>query len=186
MRHGHRDAYVFPSPRLTSPQADRHTPVLLGGLTTKYATPYPTAVADVVLFCICLGVFGSAIGPGAAGWAYIGESSSARLRGKTSMFGVLGNSLIGASLSTAIPYMLVNPPAGLGVHGIGYFFGSFGMTMVVLTVVFIPDYTGLSFAQIDELFLKRIPARRFRGTQTTGEYGRDIVVEDGGAKELLH
>lgn len=102
------------------------------------------------------------------------------------MWGVFGNSLIGASMSSAIPYMLVQAPAGLGVNGVGFFFFAFGVTMIVITVIWLPDYSGLSYAQIDELFLKRTQARRFRSTPTTGEYGRDIVVEDGGSKAVLH
>jgi hypothetical protein len=148
-------------------------------VTTRYALPYPASVADVILFCICLGVFGAAVGPGAAGWAYIGESSSARLRGKTAMYGVLGNTLIGACFTTAIPYMLVDPVSGgkggLGVNGVGFWFAAWATVMVAATVLTIPDYTGLSYAQIDELFARKVPARRFRSTETTGDYGRDIT-----------
>ncbi|KAJ5710614.1 MFS general substrate transporter [Penicillium malachiteum] len=118
--------------------------LILAVLTTKLATPYILPVADVILSCICFAVFGSAVGPGAAGWAYIGESSSARLRGKTSMWGVFGNTLIGASMSTAIPYMLVDSPTGLGVNGVGFFFFAFGVTMIIITVIWLPDYSGLS------------------------------------------
>jgi hypothetical protein len=95
------------------------------------------------------------------------------------MYGVLGNTLIGACFTTAIPYMLVDPVSGgkggLGVNGVGFWFAAWATVMVAATVLTIPDYTGLSYAQIDELFARKVPARRFRSTETTGDYGRDIT-----------
>lgn len=37
--------------------------------------------------------------------------------------------------------------------------------------------TGRSFAEIDELFARRIGARQFAKTETTGQYGQDLGGE---------
>jgi hypothetical protein len=41
-------------------------------------------------------------------------------------------------------------------------FAAFGIFTITTTYFFIPDYTGRSHAQIDELFSRRIPARKVR------------------------
>jgi hypothetical protein len=41
-------------------------------------------------------------------------------------------------------------------------FAAFGIFTITTTYFFIPDYTGRSHAQIDELFLRKIPARKVR------------------------
>jgi HJR/Mrr/RecB family endonuclease len=46
-----------------------------------------------------------------------------------------------------------------------------------LSYLVVPDYTGRSHAQIDELYVRKIPARRFASTECTGDYGRDVVAE---------
>ncbi|CAK7204838.1 hypothetical protein SEUCBS139899_007600 [Sporothrix eucalyptigena] len=83
------------------------------------------------------------IGPGVAGWAYYSETASARLRAKT------------ATLAT------------------GYMFFSIGVICCILTYLWIPDTTGRSFSQLDELFERRIPARKFKDAVCTGNYGHE-------------
>jgi hypothetical protein len=52
-----------------------------------------------------------------------------------------------------------------------FILGLFCATMVYF---FIPEYRGRSYAQLDELFARRVPAREFEKTQTTGAYGNDL------------
>lgn len=56
----------------------------------------------------------------------------------------------------------------------GFIFFGFGVACVALVWFFIPDLTGRTFAQIDELFARRIPARKFSKTETTGDYGNNL------------
>lgn len=52
-----------------------------------------------------------------------------------------------------------------------YSFAAFGIFTITITYFFIPDYTGRSHAQIDELFSRKIPARKVRGiTEEHFEY----------------
>jgi hypothetical protein len=52
------------------------------------------------------------IGPGVAGYAYVGESGSSRLRAKTTTLGVLGAATIGLIMTSALPWMLNARSAG--------------------------------------------------------------------------
>jgi hypothetical protein len=43
--------------------------------------------------------------------------------------------------------------------------------------LFIPEYSGRTYAQIDEMFLRKVPARRFKTFQCSGNYGRDLNMQ---------
>ncbi|KAH6957824.1 general substrate transporter [Ilyonectria sp. MPI-CAGE-AT-0026] len=106
------------------------------------------------------------IGPGVAGWSYTAESASARLRAKTATLAVGCNAVIGTVTNIAIPVEL----EAIGAKT-GYMFFGIGLVCIVLIYLWVPDVTGRSYGQLDELFERRIPARKFKGTQCTGNYG---------------
>ncbi|CAK7203119.1 hypothetical protein SEUCBS139899_005848 [Sporothrix eucalyptigena] len=108
------------------------------------------------------------IGPGVAGWAYCGETASARLRAKTATLAVGSNAIIGTTTNIVIPFELtaIGPKTG-------YMFFGIGVISCVLIYLWIPDITGRSFSQLDELFERRIPARKFKDTVCTGVYGNE-------------
>lgn len=54
----------------------------------------------------------------------------------------------------------------------------------MLTIPF-SDFTGRSFAEIDELFARRVKARQFAKTTTTGVYGNDLEVTQHDQVEKL-
>jgi SP family general alpha glucoside:H+ symporter-like MFS transporter len=60
-----------------------------------------------------------------------------------------------------------------GFKTVFIFFG-LGLGCAVLICFTIPDFTGRTFAQIDELFYRRIPARQFSKTECTGDYGKYV------------
>lgn len=132
-----------------------------------------------------------------SGWAYTGESGSSRLRAKTTTLGTVGNAVVGLIMTTVLPYLLsadsgakwgaktgeywllssLAHPANM-YNAAGYLFAGLGTMCVVLLWFFIPDLTGRSYAQIDELFLRKIPARKFATTECTGDYGREVTDRD--------
>jgi hypothetical protein len=138
---------------------------------------------------LCFGAASIQFGPTGVGWTYMGESGSLRLRAKTTVFGALGNGIVGVVYNVAIPYMLTGNAFGVkgscfwsvqtrvALHSLtaSFRFAGWAVVCIVLTFFFIPDYTGRSYAQIDELFVRKIPARKFRTTECTGDYGRDIL-----------
>ncbi|KAL6401537.1 putative mfs hexose transporter [Ilyonectria robusta] len=126
-----------------------------------------TASAGAVLVTF-VALFNAAvtIGPGVAGWSYTAESASARLRAKTATLAVGCNAVIGTVTNIVIPIEL----EAIGAQT-GYMFFGIGLVCIVLIYLWIPDVTGRSYGQLDELFERRIPARKFKGTQCTGNYG---------------
>lgn len=131
--------------------------------------------ASGVMLFFFVALFGaaSAMGPGAAGWVYTGESGSSRLRSKCTTLGTVGNAIVGLVMTSVIPYLLDADEANWGAKT-GYLFFGLGLGCCVVIYFFIPEYSGRSFAQLDELFERRIPARKFASTVCTGEYGRDL------------
>ncbi|CAK7228506.1 hypothetical protein SBRCBS47491_006926 [Sporothrix bragantina] len=132
------------------------------GATTS-ASAGGAYVAFVALFNAAV-----TIGPGVAGWAYCGETASARLRAKTATLAVGSNAIIGTVTNIVIPFELtaIGPKTG-------YMFFGIGVVCCVLIYLWIPDITGRSFSQLDELFERRIPARQFKNAVCTGDYGHE-------------
>lgn len=112
----------------------------------------------------------TALGPGVAGWSYAGESGSVRLRAKTATLATGANAIIGTLTTIVIPFELV----AIGPKT-GYMFFGLGVISLILIYVWIPDVTGRTYAQLDELFERRIPARKFKTTECTGDYGADVT-----------
>ena len=128
------------------------------GTTTQAAGA--ALVAFVALFNAA-----TAVGPGVAGWAYAGDSGSARLHAKTTTLATGANAVIGTVTNIVIPYLL----AAIGPKT-GYMFFGIGVICCALIYIWIPDVTGRTYAQLDELFERRIPARKFKYTECTGNY----------------
>jgi SP family general alpha glucoside:H+ symporter-like MFS transporter len=49
-----------------------------------------------------------------------------------------------------------------------------GTISSVVTWLWIPEYAGRTYAQIDELFIRKVPTRKFKSFECSGEYGRDL------------
>lgn len=139
---------------------------------------YNYAAGVMLTLFVSLFIAASTIGPGVAGWAYTGESGSSRLRAKTATLGTVGNAIVGLIMTSVLPYMLDSPSAGGAGWGArtGFMFFILGVACCVGVYFLVPEYAGRSYAQLDELFARKIPARKFKSTETTGEYGRDVIA----------
>ncbi|CAK7237471.1 hypothetical protein SCUCBS95973_009970 [Sporothrix curviconia] len=146
----------------------------IGVTGTVWTSPYPSTAAPAFITWVTLGVIGNSVGPGACGFIYAAEAGSARLRALSNSLGQTIRGVLSMTYGLAIAYMLDG--GALGVRGAGYWFLGWGLIALVLTYFFIPDFTGRSYANIDELFERRIPARKWSRIECTGGYGRDFVV----------
>ncbi|KAK9447081.1 general substrate transporter [Limtongia smithiae] len=137
---------------------------------------YSASAGSALVAFIAIFNAGTAVGPGVAGWSYAAEAGSARLRAKTATISVGCNAIIGTVTNIVIPFEL----DAIGAKT-GYMFFGIGCLCLVFIYLWIPDVTGRTYAQLDELFERRIPARKFKTTECTGEYGkpsqREIVTE---------
>src|SRR6476620_7208330 len=78
---------------------------------------------------------------GAAGWGYIGEMSSQRLRPYTSGFAASANSISGLIMSVLTPYMVNNQKWNWG-YKTGFFYAGVGLVWVVGIWLIIPETAG--------------------------------------------
>lgn len=145
---------------------------MLGIGIVDSATHDSATAASGAAYVAFLALFNAAtaLGPGVAGWAYAGEAGSARLRAKTTTLATGVNAIIGTITNIVIPFELdaIGPQTG-------YMFFGIGVICIILIYIWIPDVTGRSYAQLDELFERKLPARKFKSAVCTGEYGRGSV-----------
>ncbi|KAI8312025.1 MFS transporter fmqE [Colletotrichum sp. SAR11_59] len=102
---------------------------------------------------------------GAAGWGFIGEISSQRLRPYTAGFGAACSCVIGIMMNVLVPYM-VNANKWNWGYKTGWFYAGVGLPFTIGMWLLIPDTAGRSAAELDELFERKIKPWRFHKTQT--------------------
>ncbi|KAH8882381.1 general substrate transporter [Thozetella sp. PMI_491] len=104
-------------------------------------------------------------GNGATGWGFIGEISSQRLRPYTAGFGAASTCVIGIVMSQLVPYM-VNANQWNWGFKTGWFYAGVGLPFTIGMWLLIPETAGRSAAELDELFERKVPAWRFKTTET--------------------
>ncbi|RDW74636.1 putative MFS alpha-glucoside transporter [Aspergillus mulundensis] len=102
---------------------------------------------------------------GATGWGYIGEISSQRLRPYTAGFGAASTCVIGVIMNVLVPYM-TNANEWNWELKTGWFYAGVGAPFALGMWFLIPETTGRSAAELDELFERRIKPWRFHKTRT--------------------
>ncbi|KAM6516456.1 hypothetical protein FALCPG4_014639 [Fusarium falciforme] len=102
---------------------------------------------------------------GAAGWGYIGEISSQRLRPYTAGFGAAITCVVGIVMNVLVPYMVNEHEWNWGFKT-GWFYAGVGLPFVIGMWLLIPETKGRSAAELDELFERKIKAWRFHKTET--------------------
>lgn len=107
----------------------------------------------IVLFFYDVGIGGACPVVGA-------ETSSVRLRAQSQGFGFLINGFWSWAFNFFVPYMFDVGEADLGGK-MGFFF--FGLCVISFIVVYIevPEMKNRTYAELDEMFEKRLPTRLF-------------------------
>ncbi|KFY20946.1 hypothetical protein V491_03290 [Pseudogymnoascus sp. VKM F-3775] len=126
----------------------------------------PSTNASTYIFILfaCLWNVGLAAN-GATGWGFIGEISSQRLRPYTAGFGGAATCVIGVVMSVLVPYMTNINKWNWGLKT-AWFYVGVGAPFMVGMWFLIPETTGRSAAELDELFERRIKPWRFHKTET--------------------
>ncbi|RNJ57958.1 hypothetical protein D7B24_005442 [Verticillium nonalfalfae] len=115
------------------------------------------------------------------------EIPTTALRDLTYAFGSVFNITIQFAVSFSIPYLLSPAYAGLGSK-VGFIFGSTSFFAILFAWFCIPECGGKTLEEIDELFLRGVPVRKFRtaGTETRGaDSERHGDGEGGGNDESI-
>ncbi|KZO96263.1 maltose permease [Calocera viscosa TUFC12733] len=103
-------------------------------------------------------VYQAGIGPLA--YCIYAEISSARLRSKTVAWGVMVNQAFGLLITVINPY-LINPNEANLQGKVGWIFGGFGAIFTVWSYFGIPETSGRTIDEIDILFARHVPSRKF-------------------------
>jgi len=162
--------------------------VMLSWILTTYLgrrTIYLWGSAFNVILLIALGVAGSVghstasnlaqaslglivsvffvLGPAPASWVIIGETSAIRLRPLTTGMGRAAYYIVEFPCIFLGSWML-NPTGGNLAGKCGYVWGATGFVCLVMAYFFLPEMKGRSYREIDILFQRKVPARKWTET----------------------
>ncbi|RYP01161.1 hypothetical protein DL764_006284 [Monosporascus ibericus] len=134
----------------------------MGGLGT--VTPQTAAVGTGII--AMLTVFGAGFQLGWAPPSHVvaAEIPTTRLRDATYALGSVFNIAIQFAVSFSIPYLLRDEYAGLGSK-VGSIFGSTAFCAFLFSIFCIPECSSKTLEEIDELFMERVPIRKFGKTR---------------------
>ncbi|KZO89629.1 general substrate transporter [Calocera viscosa TUFC12733] len=134
--------------------------------------------AMLMLWCV---VYNGTIGPLA--FCIAAETSSTRLRGKTIALARNAYNIVSNVFGLVTPYML-NPNEGSWKGFTGFWWAGIGFIFAVWSSYRLPECKGRSCWELDILFERKIPARKFAGTVVERDadvhlHGEDIVITLG-------
>ncbi|VUC27034.1 unnamed protein product [Clonostachys rosea] len=109
---------------------------------------------------------------GAVAWPIATEAATSGLRGPTQALATMVNGLSSSIWSMSLPYA-INPDQGNLGGKIAFIFGSTLAVSAVYIYFMIPETKGRTYIEIDELWARGIPPRKFKQTELV-----TIPVED--------
>ncbi|WWC63091.1 uncharacterized protein I303_105690 [Kwoniella dejecticola CBS 10117] len=118
------------------------------------------AINGVLIFLACLWTICFNLANG-AGWPLVGEVSSSRLRAQTAGFAASVSVAFGIGLGYGTPYMISTASLNWGLKTC-FFFAGISAPLVIGLWFVIPETTGRSAAELDEMFEAKIKPWRFR------------------------
>ncbi|OAA59194.1 Sugar/inositol transporter [Niveomyces insectorum RCEF 264] len=137
------------------------------GIAGSVATHTDAAAKAASLAQASLGLIISVLftlGPAPASWVIIGETSSIRLRPLTTGIGRASYYIIEIPCIFLGSYML-NPTGGNLGAKCGYVWGGTGLFCLIVAYFFLPEMKGRSYREIDILFSRKVPARKWPQTE---------------------
>lgn len=118
------------------------------------------------------------LGGGAVIPVIAAETSSARLRGKSQAIAFFNAAFSSWLFNFVIPYMFNADEGNLGGK-CGFIFGGLCIVGFALSWLCIPETKKRTFAELDEMFEKKVPTRAFKNyvcsTEASGKKGEDAV-----------
>lgn len=105
---------------------------------------------------------------GAAGYTILAEVSTSRLRIKTIAIGLALQNALYTMWSFVLPYLFNPNEANLGAK-VSFIFGGLCVICLVYLWFVQPETTGRTYAELDEMFMRKVPARKFKTYKTDAE-----------------
>lgn len=135
----------------------------IGGMGFKSITP---AIGNALVALCSIWVFTYALSLAPVGYSSLVELSSPALRAKTAAVAMFGQSLTGLAFFYVVPFMLSPQYAGWETK-VGLFFAGTSLLALIPTYFLFPESKGRSYAELDELYARGIPPRKFAETKTS-------------------
>ena len=142
---------------------------IIGFVALSPRTAEAAKWAQAVLLVIWVFVYDWSVGPLA--FCLVSESSSTRLRAKTVAIGRSSFYLWNIVFSVVTPYML-DPTAGDWKGKSAFVYGGTCFCALVWAFFRLPEFKDRTYEELDILFEKKIPARKFQQTQISA-YGAE-------------
>ncbi|KAI6284790.1 hypothetical protein MCOR27_002552 [Pyricularia oryzae] len=134
----------------------------------------PLSIRNGIIALMPLFQAGFNIGWGAHMHVVVAEIPTLRLRDKTYAMGAACNIAVQFLTSFSVPYLIYAQYAGLGSK-VGFVFGGFCLLSVLFTWFFIPECTGKTLEEIDQLFIAGVSIRDFKSASLGGSMaGRQV------------
>jgi len=131
------------------------------GIAGSVGASYSASLAQASLGLIISVLF--TLGPAPASWVIIGETSSIRLRPLTTGIGRASYYIVEIPCIFLGSYML-NPAGGNLGGKCGYVWGGTGLFCLIVAYFYLPEMKGRSYREIDILFKRKPPARKWKKT----------------------
>ncbi|KAL3457585.1 major facilitator superfamily domain-containing protein [Aspergillus heterothallicus] len=135
--------------------------LITGGLAVKDS---PAEIRGTVAFILIYSWWYNA-SIGSTAFSLLSEVATSRLRVKTVAIGYAVHSGINVMWQFVIPFMF-NPDKGNLGGKIAFIFGGMCFFCLLYLWLWQPETTGRSFQELDEMFAKGIPARKFKSYNT--------------------
>ncbi|KAL3468062.1 major facilitator superfamily domain-containing protein [Aspergillus heterothallicus] len=129
-------------------------------------------VALILLFCWW---FNSTIG--AADYTILAEVSTSRLRVKTIAIGLTLQNALYTMWSFVLPYLFNPDKANLGAK-VTFIFGGLSVICLVYLWFYQPETAGRTYGELDEMFMKKVPPRKFKAYRTDAQ-AMGMAVKEG-------
>ncbi|KAF9880507.1 hypothetical protein CkaCkLH20_02461 [Colletotrichum karsti] len=139
-----------------------------GTLATNKGT-----VALILLYCWWYNVT-----IGATAYTVLAEVSTSRLRVKTVAIGLALQKALETMWNFVLPYLFNPDKLNLGAK-IAFIFGGLSVISLVHLWFNLPETAGRTYEELDELFMKEVPARKFKG------YTTEVTVRGEAVKTAL-
>jgi MFS family permease len=138
--------------------------------------------AMVALVAMWVAAYSVSIAP--IGWVALVEMSTPTLRTQTAGVAALMQSCVNVLFNYTVPLMLSAQYAGWGAK-IGLFFGPLAALSVIALFFLFPETKNRSYAELDELFARKISARKFGSTKTAINDAADLLeAQEAGVPKL--
>ncbi|KAL5338970.1 general substrate transporter [Aspergillus crustosus] len=143
--------------------------------------PQSQAIVQVNLACVLLWMVFNSLGWGACVWIVTSEIPTLQLRERTISIATSCSFLAVLVISYVNPFVQ-SEPGNLGSK-VGFVYGSFSVIAVAFIWFCLPEASGRSFEELDEMFQAGVSAWRFRGYTTVGVGARITEIQGVGVKE---